>query len=79
MTTEVFAWVPQVLDRAQSSRGTIYFVYAEKQLNRDHPECIGWPVVIDGELREIVGVERHLPNRPIAVGEKIGLLTRPMS
>jgi hypothetical protein len=39
-------------------------------------EAIGQYVMIDGVVWQLVGVERNLPNRPMAIDEPIGLVVR---
>lgn len=49
-------------------------VAAPYEMSRNHPEIIGQRVLIDGEEKRVVAVERHLPSFPIKAGEIIGLL-----
>jgi hypothetical protein len=55
-------------------QGRVAVVEADQEMERDHPDIIGQTVLIDGRQFTVRGVDRHLPNRPIAVGEQIGLL-----
>lgn len=59
--------------------GTVFPVYADREFNREHPECIGWQVDVDGERFIIAAVDRHVPATPIHPGEIIGLLRKPQA
>jgi len=49
----------------------IVYVHSDREMPRDGP--FPTRVVLDGVTLILYGVERNLPNRPIAKGEVIGL------
>jgi len=53
----------------------IVVVECDKERDRNAPGLRG-DVIIDDELYECIGVERHLPAFPIQPGEVIGLLVK---
>jgi hypothetical protein len=75
--TEQFIWAPEVIERFDTPRGPVFAVKSDRTMNRDKPECIGWPVLLEGKLWEVIGCERHMPMTPISPGEVIGLLVKP--
>lgn len=74
---EQFIWAPKVIGRSETERGTMFSVESDRRMSRDHPECVGWPALLEGNLWEVIGCERNMPSTDIHQGEKIGLLVRP--
>jgi len=64
----------KAIEWVETPRGWMAMVEAPAEMDRDNPEVIGEDVTINGEAFRCIGVERNLPNRPIGVGEVIGLL-----
>lgn len=60
----------------EKGRGWYGLVCCDIERNRDNPGLTDTQVMIDGEVFECIGVERHMPATPIAPGERIGLLVR---
>lgn len=58
----------------QTKRGTEYIVKSKMEMDRDNPEIRGKTVLIDRKVFVVKAINRQLPNRPIQIGEAIGLL-----
>jgi len=56
------------------SRGWVAMTVCDRERPRDNTGLTGKAVLIDGEKYTVRGVERRLPEWPIAKGEPIGLL-----
>lgn len=63
----------------QTSRGPEYIVKSKMEMDRDNPEIRGKTVLIDRNVFIVKSVNRQLPNKPIQVGEPIGLLVESWS
>jgi hypothetical protein len=85
MEVDAIIWAPKVLEEQPPPTGArfaghrYFSVESDRQFDRGHPECIGWTVLLRGDLFTVRGVDRHLPATPIRPGENIGLLVEPIT